>query len=144
MAAITLLRQIAYDSYENKVKASHIAFNEVKNYLLKFEKPAIAYEMTMYVCLFMFASDYQLSKKEATFFNDFLDTPLAFKEFADEYKKFRLAGYQKAFDYLKNAPVDTKKRCAILAACCVTCDRDIQNNEIEDFERLLKCLSLTI
>ena len=144
MSASAFLRGIASDSYENKVQAASTAFKLVKSYVSNEEKSSVAYDMTMYICLSMFASDYSLSRKEATFMNDFLQQRFDFDYLADEYKRFRMAGYQKVFNYLVNAPLDIRKHCAVMGACCLSCDREITSTEIEDFEGLLKMLGLSV
>ncbi len=144
MLASSFLRGIACDSYENKVKFARLAFNSVKNYLSTKEKLAVAHDMTIYICLSMLASDYELKKKEAKFFNEFTDQKFDYKELTNEYKRYRVEGYDRVYDILKDAPADVRKHCAIMAACCLSCDKDTSDTEVDDFERLLKAINVSL
>ena len=144
MSAEAFLRGIATDSYENKVKASANSFNVIKAYLSTKEKPGVAYELTMYMCLSMFASDYALSKKEFKFFNEFVGIKYNLDDLTNDFKKFKADNYKRVFDYLKLAPIDVRKHSAILAACCLSCDREVTASETEDFKKLLVLLGLSV
>ena len=144
MSASTFLNNIADCSYSSKVTDCGVAFKVVKSYLTNYESSSVAYDMTMYICLSMFAADSSLSGKEANFFNEFLGQRFEFGYLADEYRSFRAKGYSKVFSYLEDAPLDIRKQCAIMGACCLSCDRVITSTEVEDFEGLLRLLNLRV
>lgn len=144
MSAGGFLNDIANCSYESKVSDCGYAFKIVKSYLSNYETSSVAYDMTMYVCLSMFAGDYSLSGKEATFMNDFLGQRFEHGYLVDEYKSMRNQGYKKVYSYLSKAPLDIRKHCAIMAACCLSCDRVITSDEVDFYQSFLELLDLSV
>ncbi len=145
MSSSSFLREIVNASYQDKVNAASYAFKSVKSYLTNYESSGVAYDLAMYVCLSMFAADSSLKIKEAKFFNEFLGQRFEFDYLADEYRSMRANGYhEKVFRYLSNAPLNIRKDCAIMAACCLSCDEDIRYTEEEDFDGLLRELNLSV
>ena len=65
-------------------------------------------------------------------------------DLTNDFKKFKADNYKRVFDYLKLAPIDVRKHSAILAACCLSCDREVTASETEDFKKLLVLLGLSV
>lgn len=144
MSARVFLQDIADCSYSSKVESASYAFKIVKSYITNFESSSVAYDMAMYICLSMFSGDCSLSGKEAIFMNEFLGQRFEHSYLADEYRSFRNQGYKRVYSYLSSAPLDIRKHCAMLGACCLSCDRTITSSEVDFFEDFLQLLELSV
>ncbi len=144
MSVNVFLNKVANLSYASKVSDFNKEFNNVKNYLCNYEEENISFDMTLFMCISMFAADSSLSTKETSFINESLGQNYEPDHLVEEYKNYKSLGYDKVFKYLKKAPKDVRKSAAIICACCLACDRAITDNEASNYNNLLTTLSLKI